>query len=76
MLPRIAEGSANKIWVIPSELTQALGTLGQRLIPSGEAPAPAPGDRVVPPAPADRPASPAQDDGPGGPGGPSGPRAV
>ena len=76
MLPRIAEGSANKIWVIPSELTQALGTLGQRLIPSGEAPAPAPGDRAVPPAPADRPAPPAQDDGPGGPGGPSGPRAV
>ena len=28
MLPRIAEGDANKIWVIPSEFTQALGTLG------------------------------------------------
>src|SRR3954466_11680116 len=42
MLPRIAEGSANKIWVIPSELTQALGTLGQRLIPPGDGPAPAP----------------------------------
>ncbi len=66
MLPRIAEGSANKIWVIPSELTQALGTLGQRLIPPGEAPA----------APADRPAPPARGDGPGGPDGPTGPRAV
>ena len=68
MLPRIAEGSANKIWVIPSELTQALGTLGQRLIPPGEAPA-APGRR--PSA-----APPARGDGPGGPGGPTGPRAV
>ena len=67
MLPRIAEGSANKIWVIPSELTQALGTLGQRLIPPGEAPAP---------APPDRPAPPARGDGPGRPDGPTGPRAV
>jgi regulator of protease activity HflC (stomatin/prohibitin superfamily) len=33
MLPRIAEGSANKIWVIPSELTQALGRLGESLAP-------------------------------------------
>jgi regulator of protease activity HflC (stomatin/prohibitin superfamily) len=66
MLPRIAEGSANKIWVIPSELTQALGTLGQRLIPPGEAPA----------APADRSAPPARGDGPGGPDGPTGPRAI
>jgi regulator of protease activity HflC (stomatin/prohibitin superfamily) len=38
MLPRIAEGSANKIWVIPSELTQALGQLGQRLMPPPELP--------------------------------------
>ncbi|QHC70327.1 SPFH domain-containing protein [Rathayibacter sp. VKM Ac-2801] len=33
-LPKIAEGSANKLWVIPSELTEALkgigGALGQR----------------------------------------------
>jgi regulator of protease activity HflC (stomatin/prohibitin superfamily) len=67
MLPRIAEGSANKIWVIPSELTQALGTLGQRLIPPGEAAAP---------GAADRPAPPARGDGPGGTDGPTGPRAV
>jgi regulator of protease activity HflC (stomatin/prohibitin superfamily) len=67
MLPRIAEGSANKIWVIPSELTQALGTLGQRLIPPGEPPAP---------GPADRPAPPARGDGPAGTDGPTGPRAV
>src|SRR3954451_1366109 len=28
MLPRIAEGSANKIWIVPSEFTQALSRLG------------------------------------------------
>jgi regulator of protease activity HflC (stomatin/prohibitin superfamily) len=33
MLPQIAQGDANKMWIIPSELTQALGTLGQRLAP-------------------------------------------
>src|SRR3954447_2231628 len=31
MLPQIAQGEANKMWIIPSELTQALGTLGGRL---------------------------------------------
>jgi regulator of protease activity HflC (stomatin/prohibitin superfamily) len=31
MLPQIAQGEANKMWIIPSELTQALGTLGSRL---------------------------------------------
>lgn len=28
-LPKIAEGSANKLWVIPSELTEALKGIGQ-----------------------------------------------
>jgi regulator of protease activity HflC (stomatin/prohibitin superfamily) len=42
MLPQIAQGDANKIWVIPSELTTALGNLGARL----GAPAP-----PAPPAP-------------------------
>jgi regulator of protease activity HflC (stomatin/prohibitin superfamily) len=28
MLPQIAQGQANKIWIIPSEFTQALGQLG------------------------------------------------
>jgi hypothetical protein len=28
MLPQIAQGSANKVWVIPSEFSQALGNLG------------------------------------------------
>src|SRR3954465_12347123 len=31
MLPQIAQGESNKMWIIPSELTQALGTLGGRL---------------------------------------------
>jgi regulator of protease activity HflC (stomatin/prohibitin superfamily) len=37
VLPQIAQGDANKVWVIPSELTQALGNLGQRILPAGEA---------------------------------------
>ena len=28
MLPQIAQGESNKIWIIPSELTQALGNIG------------------------------------------------
>jgi regulator of protease activity HflC (stomatin/prohibitin superfamily) len=28
MLPQIAQGESNKIWIVPSELTQALGRLG------------------------------------------------
>jgi alkylation response protein AidB-like acyl-CoA dehydrogenase len=34
-LPQIAKGDANKIWVIPSELTQALGRLTSAL-PRGD----------------------------------------
>jgi regulator of protease activity HflC (stomatin/prohibitin superfamily) len=36
MLPQIAQGDANKMWIIPSELTQALGRLGGRLAPDDE----------------------------------------
>ena len=36
MLPQIAQGESNKMWIIPSELTQALGRLGGRL--AGPAP--------------------------------------
>src|SRR5690348_1135536 len=37
VLPQIAQGDANKVWVIPSELTQALGGMTDRLLPrSGE----------------------------------------
>jgi len=34
MLPQIAQGESNKVWIIPSEFTQALGHLGA-LIPGG-----------------------------------------
>jgi regulator of protease activity HflC (stomatin/prohibitin superfamily) len=36
MLPQIAQGEANKMWIIPSELTQALGRLGGRLGPGDD----------------------------------------
>jgi regulator of protease activity HflC (stomatin/prohibitin superfamily) len=31
ILPQIAQGESNKMWIIPSELTQALGRLGGQL---------------------------------------------
>ncbi len=37
VLPQIAQGDANKVWVIPSELTSALGSISERVLPrSGE----------------------------------------
>jgi regulator of protease activity HflC (stomatin/prohibitin superfamily) len=33
MLPQLAQGEANKIWVIPSEFSQALGGLAERFSP-------------------------------------------
>jgi regulator of protease activity HflC (stomatin/prohibitin superfamily) len=37
MLPQIAQGEANKMWIIPSELTDALGRFSSRILPqSGE----------------------------------------
>ncbi|MFE4469399.1 SPFH domain-containing protein [Leifsonia sp. NPDC056824] len=44
-LPKLAEGSANKLWIIPSELTEALKGIGQALGPKG---APAAGLDMVP----------------------------
>jgi regulator of protease activity HflC (stomatin/prohibitin superfamily) len=35
VLPQIAQGESNKMWIIPSELTQALGNLGGRLVSGG-----------------------------------------
>jgi regulator of protease activity HflC (stomatin/prohibitin superfamily) len=35
MLPQIAQGESNKVWIIPSEFSQALGQLGS-LIPGGD----------------------------------------
>jgi len=31
VLPQIAQGESNKMWIIPSELTDAVGRLGNRL---------------------------------------------
>src|ERR671935_1909749 len=36
VLPQIAQGESNKVWIIPSEFTQALGQLGSA-IPGGNA---------------------------------------
>jgi len=33
MLPKLAEGEANKVFVIPSEFSQALGGVAQRIVP-------------------------------------------
>jgi regulator of protease activity HflC (stomatin/prohibitin superfamily) len=35
VLPQIAQGDANKVWVIPSELTRALGGISERILPRG-----------------------------------------
>jgi regulator of protease activity HflC (stomatin/prohibitin superfamily) len=51
MLPQIAQGEANKVWIIPSEITNALGNLGSaveavakpRGRPDPPPPGPAPG---------------------------------
>jgi regulator of protease activity HflC (stomatin/prohibitin superfamily) len=45
-LPKLAEGAANKLWIIPSELTEALQGIGKAF---GEKGAPAP--EPAPPAP-------------------------
>jgi regulator of protease activity HflC (stomatin/prohibitin superfamily) len=35
MLPQIAQGESNKVWIIPSEFTQALGRLGSSIPGAG-----------------------------------------
>jgi regulator of protease activity HflC (stomatin/prohibitin superfamily) len=35
MLPQIAQGESNKVWIIPSEFTQALGRLGSTIPGAG-----------------------------------------
>jgi regulator of protease activity HflC (stomatin/prohibitin superfamily) len=51
MLPQLARGEANKIFVIPSEFSQALGNLGGAL---GGALSQASGDQTPPPASGDQ----------------------
>ena len=36
VLPQIAQGDANKVWVIPSEITKALGSISERVLPPVE----------------------------------------
>jgi regulator of protease activity HflC (stomatin/prohibitin superfamily) len=36
MLPQIAQGESNKMWIIPSELTEAIGRIGGRLAPGSD----------------------------------------
>ncbi len=63
MLPEIAKGDSNKLWIIPSELTKALEGLGGALggmVPKAPQVAEAPGAREkdiasLPPAPAPMP---------------------
>src|SRR5213078_2240580 len=57
MLPQIAQGESNKVWIIPSELTQALGRLGSAI----------PGASDAGPGPSDVPARPRRRDGEGPP---------
>ena len=56
MLPQIAEGPANKLWIIPSELTEALKGIGTAFTPqpgvTRDAPSAAPATDA---APTDRP---------------------
>jgi regulator of protease activity HflC (stomatin/prohibitin superfamily) len=46
MLPQLAQGPASKIFVIPSEFTQALGNIGQAI--QGRGSGPGPGDAPPP----------------------------
>jgi regulator of protease activity HflC (stomatin/prohibitin superfamily) len=55
MLPQLAQGDANKIFVIPSEFSTALANLGSRL---GSAAAPEPQGPNGPPPPDGRPVQP------------------
>jgi regulator of protease activity HflC (stomatin/prohibitin superfamily) len=71
-LPKIAEGQANKVWIVPSELSEALRGLGSAFKPGatqdpadGAAPVPAAPSSIRPPHPAavpepvEQPAAPA-----------------
>jgi regulator of protease activity HflC (stomatin/prohibitin superfamily) len=63
VLPQIAQGESNKVWIIPSEITHALGELGQSVLGrSGSGPPPPasmpPADRPDPPEPPAAPGPP------------------
>ena len=68
MLPQIANGDANKLWIVPSEMGKALEGLGSIVggltngggssSPNGSAPTPAKPAAIAPPAPPPPPDSP------------------
>jgi regulator of protease activity HflC (stomatin/prohibitin superfamily) len=58
MLPQIAQGESNKIWIIPSEFSAALGQLGEAMGGNGGPPAARPPAAPAPPAPPAPPATP------------------
>lgn len=51
MLPQIAQGESNKLWIIPSEFTQALGQLSQNVLGKPEAEKTETRTNDLPPAP-------------------------
>ena len=51
-LPKLAEGASNKLWIIPSELTEALKGIGAAFGPAGAAASRAPEDSGSAPSPA------------------------
>src|SRR3954471_21091823 len=62
MLPQIAQGGANKVWIIPSEIPNALGSIGtavESVGGLGKSDDASPPKRVAPPPPAD-PAGPGE----------------
>jgi regulator of protease activity HflC (stomatin/prohibitin superfamily) len=58
MLPQIAQGESNKVWIIPSEFTAALGQLSQAMTSGGNGDLPAAARPPVPPAPPAPPTTP------------------
>ncbi|OOB90551.1 hypothetical protein B0T42_11110 [Rathayibacter sp. VKM Ac-2630] len=50
-LPKLADGSANKLWIVPSELTEALKGIGAAFGPKGQDPERPQDGAVTPPAP-------------------------
>src|SRR5688500_12821326 len=51
MLPQIAQGQANKLWIVPSELTEALKGIGTAFTPQQGPAVPAPDEAPRPPQP-------------------------
>jgi regulator of protease activity HflC (stomatin/prohibitin superfamily) len=49
-LPRLADGTANKLWIVPSELTEALKGIGRAFGPNPLPGGPAPDTGAAPPA--------------------------